>query len=1112
MNKDVNSLQFDGENYSFVLNGTTESYSEEQAFPFISNTSSNVKCFAMPQGYALVGVKNIQEFNKTLLALYSETDGISKIIELTYSKLSLGLGDVEEKNCSTYIVEQEEDLTTPRCTSRELISTECFTWNTASPVRFEYKITDCTLNLYFANGLDEDRNIQFDYDLDYNLTLNEGYKQKATGFEACNPIYLESLDCNSSLFNQEASLPCIEESIIPGGSLASGKYSFVLAYSTSKGIPLSSFKSITEGIDIFALGKATSNLGIKLKLSNLEQNSRYTHFTIAAIETIAGITTIKQKGTYSISQTEIIILDNAGVSIPLQQILTQYPYYKNSSDLTISNDILFRAGLNEYEKFNLQPVANKIKLKWFTKVKREGETVHTFMRDEVYAFAINFILSNGEAIPSFPLIGRSADSFDTALVSSCSSGNVPRWKEKNTAAVSYTSTDTLEQLYASGKIYQTGEFGYIESEAKYPFIPEVWGDLCGEPIRHFKFPDTAISPHMNDNSSYDSLNYIIPLGISVESDIAMLLDEATSEGLITQEQRERIVGYKLLRSNRAGNKTVIAKGLLYDVWSYKKKEVDTNFLNTCETISETYYYPNYPFNDLREDKLLANTSKDYYDNNVTQSVFRFELFTSFTSAEEACLQISPKVTYYSNTSSLSVGSWLTLDSELTQPVVIGFHSDGYNTYIAELGVITEIISCGDFEIPEVSPYQQFSGTSRYTFHSADTHFTQPALGTRLKLEAEMYGDAKGFFNVAQEQAKYKLLNEKHYNFSITIGKWIASKLKDPTTELLRDAGNSLGSTVGETIGGIVALPKLGKTLGGLVGGLLGANLSASGGTMFSFAKDVYKNSIALSEAEKFLEIITLLSNYRDYQYQYQAVGKYNRLKTPPSVPVKAIKHSAYLTPDRTYLSDGTFFNNNDRESSVYLALDSDCSSFPSPSIVDTSRVKISDNASSTSETVIISSDPLPCRSYTIRATQGRFELWSIACDEAQTATKIADENSQCFFCSDFDIDITVPCAARIEVRENKGSLTLGNLTITEGAECGEVVTTQEVKVEHACDCNKPVVSTVSSYYGSIKQENLSQYGTIYDIDWIEIPSCVLGLSKTNKPFYKPKYLKTFNTI
>ena len=124
-------------------------------------------------------------------------------------------------------------------------------------------------------------------------------------------------------------------------------------------------------------------------------------------------------------------------------------------------------------------------------------------------------------------------------------------------------------------------------------------------LRLYRFPDFNISPFMGDNTDIGDTEgsthefgkaTIYPIGVMLDPRIInIFLDVAVDNNLITPEQRKRITKYEIFRGDRALNKSIIAKGLLYDMYEYQEEGLG----------GEEYrvLYPNYPYNDLGEDDL-----------------------------------------------------------------------------------------------------------------------------------------------------------------------------------------------------------------------------------------------------------------------------------------------------------------------------------------------------------------------------------------------------------------------------------------------------------------------------------------------------------------------------
>lgn len=123
--------------------------------------------------------------------------------------------------------------------------------------------------------------------------------------------------------------------------------------------------------------------------------------------------------------------------------------------------------------------------------------------------------------------------------------------------------------------------------------------FCQQPIRHYKFPDNRTIPFMNsDERGYDIASEIYPVGVMVDENIIQVfLDFAVDSGLITQAQRDTVVGYELYRGDRRLNRSVVASGLAYDMIKYVGDDGNINI------------YPNYPYNDLSPDQYNYTTGK-----------------------------------------------------------------------------------------------------------------------------------------------------------------------------------------------------------------------------------------------------------------------------------------------------------------------------------------------------------------------------------------------------------------------------------------------------------------------------------------------------------------------
>jgi len=148
--------------------------------------------------------------------------------------------------------------------------------------------------------------------------------------------------------------------------------------------------------------------------------------------------------------------------------------------------------------------------------------------------------------------------------------------------------------------------GYWESTEMYPNNrPDIWNanvpgeeqfNLCGKPIRHHKMPSDIVNITRQDSNGNDLFSRVRVDGNTPKA-IRIL---GVSFGNISVPRYNDgtpipgIVGYEILRSSREGNKTVIAKGIINNMRSYKDPD------------GQNIYYQNYPYNYRGQDSSLTS--------------------------------------------------------------------------------------------------------------------------------------------------------------------------------------------------------------------------------------------------------------------------------------------------------------------------------------------------------------------------------------------------------------------------------------------------------------------------------------------------------------------------
>lgn len=984
---DVHQLAFSGKQYTYALNATLQDITGGGFL--LQNEGSNLLKATFPPNYIVIGKKFIQELNLVIYALVNPLTNQSEIGYINATEYVESTDLYQDcPDCDSYLKETtplEKTTQTPYATYITIKNEDCLNFNINYPIIFEYRLTDCGLNIYFTDDLNQRRYVYLQFNNNGELEVLPEF-HTIDGFDTCNePIYTTILDCNKILYNPCFVKPCISlVDVVNLGNLKAGAYQFIMSYADKNGNPLTNYFPASQPTPLFSKSITVStdyntNNAIVIDINNID-NQTFLYYNLVVAETIDQFTTFKLLGTFPTSFTQRTTHTYTGFEQDLRKltmgdVLFRRPYYDTAKSITKSNNYLFFSGLKEYKQLNLQRAANNIKLYWQTvavpepvyKEERNSFYYKTYQRDEVYPFGIIFEFCDGWETCAFHIPGNSPDYYyntygtnpydiippnnlDIIDDTSCADRDLNRrWQIYNLA----TKIPALCQYQFSEKCttdscWESGDFGYYESEEKYPNNHEVWGDLCNKPIRFHKFPDSETT-HIHDSicgsKHFNESNIVYPIGVRVDHQTVLsALTQAVVDGLITQEDRDKIVSYRIVRGNRSGNKSIVAKGLLYDMSSYVKD-------------SRIYYYGNYPYNDLSSDFFLAPDKTTYDQNNWSGGIP-----TSLPNQKDA--------------------------------------------------------------IPKMH-----SLSGRYTFHSPDTHFVNPSLGSILRLETVEYGESEGYFNYADEQAKYKRMT--FFSRLIALGMGIAAalsateekqcvtytiksnsktyedKLKNNYKDLTKEENKitATDTVLGQTVytnntwtsnyGGHTETDprtnetdhtnclatyefdkKTGKkdttiqdpimkaasdevkdcnkldndkvvetytktTCTGTPHQLLsnqtdntimnvlnnGLNLLLTGAPQV-----IQQVLIGMKEMEIILKLIESLIPEKNYNIQYNSIGRYNNYTPVPSnlgLKQRAILNSAYLSPTYQTVADSTavsqytntIINNWNRESSVYLQID-----------------------------------------------------------------------------------------------------------------------------------------------------------------------------------------------
>ena len=598
LNMDQTLNQIKPGTLTYALNAALENFDASSVN--YQNEQGNELCLSFPQGFTLIGNHFIAEQNKHIFFITNPNTGESQI------------GYMDNNDCIYHT----------------LVNAVCLNFNINHPIqKTVHRITNCTTEIYWTDGLNPRRYLNIN-DVPYIPTSNSNL---------CDPTYTDQVDCNQLKIQPNFSIPSLTVSdVITGGELKAGVVQFAIQYCDAAGNAFTSYYSITNPTPIadpfittvnynYTVGKS-----VVVDIADLDTSGQYQYYNLAVISTVNAITSVQLVGTYFIENpTDQVIYTGQNVDnirLTILDIFEKYPYYDIAQDVTAVQDILVWDNLTSIDRLNYQSIASKINLGWETYRIPSNENysdelnatnLRGYLRDEVYAFEIVFLLKNGKQTDGFHIPGRMMNNNEISqpLVPDTNNdfigeptvvdpitgiGYSPYWKIYNTASVTGTAIgDPIDNATP----YQYGEFAYWESTEEYPCNIDVWGDLAGQPIRHHKFPDVLVSPIFENPTFVAGPGFkpvmqndaVFPIGVRVD---VRQISQLIADSSLTPEQKDDIVSFKIVRGDRGTNKSIIAKGILRNVGSYKRQE-------------QTLYYPNYPYNDLESDPFLLKNNNAY---------------------------------------------------------------------------------------------------------------------------------------------------------------------------------------------------------------------------------------------------------------------------------------------------------------------------------------------------------------------------------------------------------------------------------------------------------------------------------------------------------------------
>ena len=906
LNLDQSLNQIQKGRLTYALNAAVENFDSNSVN--YQNESGNEFCLRVPEGFVVIGEHLIVEKNKHIFFITNPSTGDSQI------------GYMDNNDC----------------VYRVLVNASCLNFNINYPIhKVVHRITNCNTEIYWTDGYNPRR----------YLDIDDIPKILRSGSPLCSPIYTDDLDCNQLKLQPNFNIPeIVITDVVSGGNLISGTYQFAIQYSDPAGNPFTSYYSVTNPTPIadefitsvnfnYPVGKS-----IVVTIDNLDTTGQFEYFNLAVIKTINGVSSVDLVGTYFIDNSirQITYTGQSTIVLDIADIFEKFPFYEIAQDLTAVQDVLVWDQLTSIDRINYQQVASQITLQWESwripptenyANEINATNLRGYLRDEVYAFEIVFLLKNGKQTDGFHIPGKAITAYEQLLPRIPDTdpdfiGNPdpvkhdsPYWKIYNTASVTGFSPEYSTNVDYKGP-YQFGEFAYWESVEEYPCNTDVWGNLAGQKIRHHKFPDVNISPIYESKvfSTPQTMvmgnDAVFPIGVKLDPSQILNLIQVSN---LTDDQKADVVGFKIVRGDRSVNKSIVAKGILRNVGEYQRED-------------QSFYFPNYPYNDLNEDPFLTTT------NNAYQSECKpFDIIITSLGTDPITGVPLARIQYYAcENNRLVYKDYTSIQNDqicsVGKPtIIIGQGEVGYADYdvyeldapfgatftasyddrflgpttlsVGDTADIVEVVadtavictaSCADAQIRRIRQVRSgadcggttlldgFKDENRYRqiFNSPETSFGQPFLADILKLESVMFGTGKAHFVEVRDNAKYKLLSEAAQKAAL-------------------DSSARLG----------------------------GITTPFSATAMFT----AYQSYLTI-----YINGITR----RNYAYSFNSIGDYNYgVGVPDNQGIKQreLDISRYLIPGVQALGDDLPINNWNRESSVFVKTNEDTTALPYPS-------------------------------------------------------------------------------------------------------------------------------------------------------------------------------------
>lgn len=276
---------------------------------------------------------------------------------------------------------------------------------------------DCSWQIYWSDGLNPDRTMNIG-DIRNAPFLDPWpgvpYVCKDAACAECTPKEPYELNCDAIRLARHMTIPCTKVSRgTSGGTLLNGSYRVAVAYTINQQRVSDYF--ISDNVQpLFEHDDESGSL--KILVENLD-SKRFDEVEVVVLSNIKSQAEAKRLGYYSTSGPLEISVDSLPPSlerIAEGDVVRTAPVFEKSDAIYRNGPYMLRVGPKSKFDFNYQPLANQIDTEWVMVEQapdyyRKGGSDTGYLRDEQYAFFIRWVYNTGDKSNSYHIPGRAKE-------------------------------------------------------------------------------------------------------------------------------------------------------------------------------------------------------------------------------------------------------------------------------------------------------------------------------------------------------------------------------------------------------------------------------------------------------------------------------------------------------------------------------------------------------------------------------------------------------------------------------------------------------------------------------------------------------------------------------